>query len=126
MTTMSIYDEDPETGAPRAYRTWLNPPMTEAPTEPGRYVEPPRGPFTVAGEADLRSIFQGMDRETAHRLVDEADDGYAPGTPETLGQFVMEVRNPFTRALEAEALYKITHRDDSLYDVTELEREVKR
>ena len=81
---MSVYNYDPETGAPRS--------LASQPT--GRDVEPPRGPFTVDGEAGLRGYFPGMDRETARRLVDEANDGYAPGSPDTLGRFVMEVRNP--------------------------------
>jgi hypothetical protein len=45
---------------------------------------PPHGPFTVTGEAQLREEFPGMDRETSQRLVSEADDGYAPGSPDTL------------------------------------------
>jgi hypothetical protein len=62
MTTMSIYDEDPETGAPRGYRAWENPPAAEDRPALGRDVEPPRGPFTVEGEAGLRGYFPGMDR----------------------------------------------------------------
>ncbi len=123
MITMSIYEADPETGTPRGYRTCENPPANEARPAPGRDVEPPRSPFTAEGEADLRSSFQEMDRQTAQRLVDEADDRYAPGSPDTLGRFVMEVRNPFTRALESQAAYKIGRQDDGRYLVTETERE---
>jgi hypothetical protein len=86
MITISIYEANPETGTPRGYRTWENPPADEARPAPGRDVEPPRGPFMAEGEADLRSSFQEMDRQTAQRLVDEADDRYAPGSPDTLGQ----------------------------------------
>jgi hypothetical protein len=121
MITMSVYDEDPETGAPRGYRAWQNPPMTEVPV--GRDVEPPRGPFTVDGEAGLRATSRGLDQATAQRLVAEADEGYAPGSADTLGRFVMEVRNPFTRALESGAAYKITRQDDGTYLVTETSRD---
>ena len=123
MITMSICDYDPETGAPRSYRAWENPPVAEDRAAPARDVDPPRGPFTVLGEAGLRDYFPGMDREKAQRLVDEADDGHAPRAPDTLGRFVMEVRNPFTMAPETAAAYKITRQDDGTYLVAETARD---
>lgn len=59
-----------------------------------------------------------MDRETAQRLVDEADDGYAPGAPDTLGVFLREERDPFTGALISGQRWKVIRQDDGSYLVT--------
>jgi hypothetical protein len=84
---------------------------------------PPRGTFSVLSEAGLRELFPGMRRETSQLLVDEADDGYAPESPDTLGRFHALVRDPFTGALESGAAYKVTRQDDGTYLVTETARD---
>ncbi len=87
---------------------------------------PPFGPLAVRGEAELRQHFRDMRREVAQRMAGEADDGYAPGAPDTLGRFAAEVRDPITGVLEVGAACKITRQDDGTCLVTETARDQRR
>src|SRR5258708_32769695 len=87
---------------------------------------PPFGPLAVGGEAALRQHFRDMRREVAQRMAGEADDGSAPGAPDTLGRFAAEVPDRITAVMEAGAACKITRRDDGTCLVTETARDPRR
>jgi hypothetical protein len=86
--------------------------------EPHRPVHVLQKPEPIRTPQEMTGRYPGMTLEQAMTLLAEADQAHAGDQAETLGVFIKEERDPFTRALIRGQRCKVTRQADGTYQVT--------